>query len=153
MGEKPNNRPPSVDKVASALPEGAYSQRVRTRAARLAVDHFRSNGKSSFDDVVTFALGQAAQLNRPSPMPVVNMSGVILHTGLGRAVLGSSADAVGSVAHHAAIEFDLETGERGDRQTLVRSLLQELTGAEDALVVNNCAGAVFLALRALCEGK
>jgi L-seryl-tRNA(Ser) seleniumtransferase len=92
---------------------------------------------------------------QPRLRRVLNATGVLLHTNLGRAPL--SAEAAARVAEVAAgysnLELDLETGERGSRQDLVRGLLLELTGAEAALVVNNCAAAVYLALRALAAGR
>jgi len=116
-------------------------------ASRFAIEHFRSSGVFSFDEIVAKAMSLAKELIQPSPRPVINMTGVILHTGLGRAALGPGPACNG----HVAVEFDLETGGRGDRQDLVRGLLCELTGAEDAIVVNNCAAALFLTLRALCQ--
>jgi L-seryl-tRNA(Ser) seleniumtransferase len=86
---------------------------------------------------------------------VINATGVILHTNLGRAPLAAS------VAHHVAtlaqgycnLEFDLDESERGSRYDPVIELLKNLTGAQDALVVNNCAAAVMLMLSALAQGK
>jgi L-seryl-tRNA(Ser) seleniumtransferase len=82
------------------------------------------------------------------------MSGTVLHTGLGRARLAPEAAmaAARAASGHACLEFDLESGGRGDRQDAVRPLLRALTGAEDALVVNNCASAVVLALASLGAG-
>ena len=84
----------------------------------------------------------------------VNATGIVLHTGLGRARLADAAvEALADVAHgHSVLELDAETGRRGARGNHVRALLCELTGAEDALVLNNCAGAVFLAVAALAQG-
>lgn len=81
---------------------------------------------------------------------MLNMSGTVLHTGLGRAALSTAAtEAVTRAAGSTPLEIDLESGKRGDRQSWVRSMLIHLTGAEDALVVNNCAAAVVLSLSAL----
>ncbi len=87
--------------------------------------------------------------------PAINATGVVLHTGLGRAVLAASAaDAVSEAARsHSLLEVDPESGERGSRLDHAAGLLRELTGAEDALVVNNCAAAVFLAVGALAAGR
>ena len=82
------------------------------------------------------------------------MSGVVLHTGLGRSRLAPAvAEAIRAAAEdHCSVEFDLDTGGRGDRQLHVREMLCHLTGAEDAMVVNNAAAALVLSLRALaCE--
>ena len=92
---------------------------------------------------------------RKTLRPAINATGVVLHTGLGRARLpDAAADAIASVARsHSLLEVDPETGERGSRLAHVDSLLRELTGAEAALVVNNCAAAVFLAIAALAAGR
>jgi L-seryl-tRNA(Ser) seleniumtransferase len=86
--------------------------------------------------------------------PAINATGVVLHTGLGRAVLAErAAQAVDAVAHsHSLLEIDVETGERGSRQSHVRELLRELTGCDAALVVNNNAAAVLLAIAAVATG-
>lgn len=87
--------------------------------------------------------------------PVINATGVILHTGAGRAPLGPAV--LGRVSRilegYCNLEVDLESGERGQRNTLIVAPLRELTGAEDALAVNNNAGAVLLALHALGHGR
>ena len=92
---------------------------------------------------------------RPSLVPVVNATGVVLHTGLGRAVLAPAA--IQAIARTAAaynnLELDLASGERGLRHSHVAELLGRLTGAEAALVVNNNAGAVLLSLMALARGR
>lgn len=96
-----------------------------------------------------------SELASLSLVPAINATGVILHTGLGRARFARSvAEHVAIIARsHATLEIDPSTGDRGDRQTHVARLLSELTGAEGALVVNNCAGAVVLTLSALCRGQ
>jgi L-seryl-tRNA(Ser) seleniumtransferase len=81
---------------------------------------------------------------------VINATGVLLHTNLGRAPLSSAArDAIEEAARYCSLEYDLESGARGGRGTRVESLLKDLTGAEDALVVNNCAAAALLILKVL----
>ena len=87
--------------------------------------------------------------------PVYNATGVVLHTNLGRAPLARAAiDAVREVAEgYTNLEYDLEGGVRGSRYVHCVTLLRELTGAEDAIVVNNCASALVLALSALARGK
>src|SRR5581483_10956557 len=97
----------------------------------------------------------AAALVAPPLRPVINATGVVLHTNLGRAPLAAAAraaiDAV--AAGYANVEYDLARGERGSRHDHLRDLLRELTGAEDALVVNNNAAATVLGLAALAEGR
>ena len=85
---------------------------------------------------------------------VVNATGILLHTGLGRAPLAEEAlsAAIDVARGYSNLEYDLETGERGHRTTFVQALLVELTGAEAATVVNNNAAATVLALRALAQG-
>ncbi|MDF1506397.1 L-seryl-tRNA(Sec) selenium transferase, partial [Roseisolibacter sp. H3M3-2] len=91
---------------------------------------------------------------RPSLRPVLNATGVVLHTNLGRAPLAESAlDAVRAVAEgYANLEYDVARGARGSRHDHCVALLRELTGAEDAVVVNNCAAGLVLALAALAHG-
>src|SRR5262249_44091891 len=94
--------------------------------------------------------GQGALLR-----PVINATGILLHTGLGRAPLAREAIAAVAVSAsgYCNLEIDLEEGTRGHRTTGVASLLRELTGAEAATAVNNTAGATVLALRALAAGR
>ncbi|MBX5484364.1 MAG: L-seryl-tRNA(Sec) selenium transferase [Myxococcaceae bacterium] len=96
-----------------------------------------------------------AELSRPRLRPVLNATGVVLHTNLGRAPLAdAAAERVREVARgYSNLEFDLDEGERGSRYAPVIDLLRELTGAESAVVVNNNAAAVLLVLAALCSGR
>jgi L-seryl-tRNA(Ser) seleniumtransferase len=100
-------------------------------------------------------LARLAELSSPSLRPVLNASGVILQTNLGRAPLSTAAlAAMQSVgAGYSNLEYDLEQGERGTRHLHLARLLCQLTGAEDALVVNNNAAALYLALIALAAGR
>ncbi|MCY3917519.1 MAG: L-seryl-tRNA(Sec) selenium transferase [Chloroflexi bacterium] len=86
---------------------------------------------------------------------VINATGVIIHTNLGRALLSKSAQAaiVAAAGAYNTLEFDLETGKRGSRLAQASGILRDLTGAEDALVVNNNASALILILSALAKGK
>ena len=90
---------------------------------------------------------------QPSLQPVINATGIIIHTNLGRAPLSEKArQAVGAVSSgYNNLEYDLDAGKRGSRYDHARTLLCQLSGAEDALVVNNCASAIFLVLMALCQ--
>jgi L-seryl-tRNA(Ser) seleniumtransferase len=95
------------------------------------------------------------ELRRPRLRPVINATGVILHTNLGRAPLAAAAAqaAAGIAGRYSTLEFDPRTGRRGRRHDLVADSLRYLTGAEAAAVVNNCAAAVLLMLMALAKGK
>lgn len=99
--------------------------------------------------------GWLARARQPQFRRVINATGVILHTNLGRALLSRVAvDNVALLAaHYSNLEYDLGRGQRGDRYIAVVDLLRRLTGAEDALVVNNNAAAVLLALQALSAGR
>ncbi len=87
--------------------------------------------------------------------PVLNATGVVLHTNLGRAPLAPAAirAVTAAAAGYSNLELDLDTGTRGSRTDHCRELLRRLTGAEDALVVNNAAGALVLALNAVAAGR
>ena len=94
-------------------------------------------------------------LRQPRLRPVINATGVILHTNLGRAPIAEeAAQAAARIAtRYSTLEFDAASGKRGRRHDLVEALLRYLTGAEAAAVVNNCAAAVLLMLTALAKGK
>jgi L-seryl-tRNA(Ser) seleniumtransferase len=95
------------------------------------------------------------ELRRPRLRPVINATGVVLHTNLGRAPLAAAAAeaAAGIAGRYSTLEFDPQTGRRGRRHDLLSEILRYLTGAEAAAVVNNCAAAVLLMLTALAKGK
>jgi len=109
----------------------------------------------ALDEIVAAVSAQLNFLESPSLHPVVNATGVILHTNLGRALLSqeeiSAMDAVAS--GYCNLEYDLGSGKRGSRQVHVEPILCQLSGAEAALVVNNNAAGVLLALTALAKRK
>jgi L-seryl-tRNA(Ser) seleniumtransferase len=140
----------------SAL-EAEHGRGLLTRAVRKAVDDARAAilaGQDATADAA--AVGRALRALRSSSLvEVVNAAGVIVHTNLGRAPLAPEAvESVVQVASgYSTLEYDLDAGERGSRHGHAVSLLCELTGAEDACVVNNNAAAVMLTLSALAEGR
>jgi L-seryl-tRNA(Ser) seleniumtransferase len=155
----PRRRLPSVDSllagpgIAPLLAE--HPRALVVKAAREAVDTARATGGAppaeGWDAAVRAAV---VRLAVPSLVPVINATGVVLHTNLGRAPLAPAAILALTrvAAGYAALEYDLGRGTRGSRHAHCRDLLVELTGAADALVVNNAAGAVLLALSALARG-
>ena len=129
-----------------------------TDVVRSVIDHARqSQGPSPSDDAAWVRAIESAleQRQRSTLRRVINATGVVLHTNLGRAPLATAAlDAIRTVAQgYSTLEYDVSTGGRGSRHSHCTSLLAELTGAEDALVVNNCAAALVLALNTFCEGR
>jgi L-seryl-tRNA(Ser) seleniumtransferase len=109
----------------------------------------------STEEILSRAESRLSMWTQPTLIPVINASGVILHTNLGRAPLSKATlAAMQSVSlGYSNLEYDLEKGKRGSRLTHAESVLQKLTGAEAAVVVNNNASAIMLALAALAKGK
>ncbi len=107
------------------------------------------------ENILTEAASLLKAWTSPTLVPVINASGVILHTNLGRAPLSTaSIKAMEAVAHgYSNLELDLETGKRGSRLVHTETLLQQLTGAESAMIVNNNAAAVLLVLAALASRR
>ena len=149
---------PAVHKLlADAEREGLTEQAPRelvVSAIRETLDAARSrNGEPPEEGWVPAVKRTLEAKQRPSLVPVVNATGVILHTNLGRAPLAEAAcQAIASAAGYNTLEYDVNAGERGSRQTHVRDLLTEITGAEDALVVTNAAAAMVLVLNAVAAG-
>jgi L-seryl-tRNA(Ser) seleniumtransferase len=132
-----------------------YPHALLTAAIREQVAAERADG--DVDDEARLALVEERlrAWTEPSLRRVINATGVVLHTNLGRAPLSRSAVAAVTQAAsgYSNLELDLASGDRGDRSAHVTALLMRLTGAEAALAVNNNAGAVLLMLAALCRGR
>jgi L-seryl-tRNA(Ser) seleniumtransferase len=144
-------RPPSVDVLASRLSSTGLPRALLVSLAREAIHEARS----SEADAEAIARRSADAVARTRPHRLVNATGVLLHTNLGRAPIGTAAaEAAGAAAiAPTPLEFDLATGSRGGRGSYVHRLVRVTTGAEAALVVNNNAGALLLTLAALAGGR
>jgi len=139
-----------------------YGRRLTLDALRLTLDQARTNFKSepeadlpSIEAILSQAESHLAAWTASSLLPVINATGVILHTNLGRAPLSTAAIRAMKEAaeNYSTLEYDLEKGQRGSRLIHAESILQTLTGSEAAIVVNNNASAVLLVLSALANKK
>ena len=148
---------PSVDELLRDERLAAEPHELAVAATRLALERAREEIRAGRNpgDLVAMAVSELARARRPSLRRVLNATGVLVHTNLGRAPLAEAAlDRVAEVGRgYSNLEYDLELGERGSRQDHLGPLLGRLTGADAALVVNNNAAAVLLALAALAEGR
>ena len=161
---------PSVDEVLRGDTGRAIVARFgRTSAlsaVRAALDDLRATGGALIpapaadraDTAAAIAARAAAALDAqdaPKLRRVLNLTGTVLHTNLGRAIVAETgvSAAVAAMRSPAALEFDLDAGGRGERDDIVRGLLKDLTGAEDAIVVNNNAAAILLVLNTLALGR
>ena len=159
---------PSVDELLSDDAFLEIDQRSgragAVRIARSAVEIVRVRIANSEDgladtDVLPAVLASAAELFereiKGGIRRVINATGVVIHTNLGRSPLSDEAvkAIVGEASRYCILEYDRETGKRGKRGMRAEELVCELTGAESAVIVNNCAAAAFLVLRVLAAGK
>ena len=155
---------PSIDELLQSTTGqqliARYSRTMTLRAVRATLTRARMDirqGAScpSFEEILVSAEQSLQREQQPHLRPVINATGVIINTNLGRAPLSEEAlQAIQQIAAgYSNLEYELEAGERGSRHTHVTALLRELTGAEAALVVNNNAAAVLVALSALAMGR
>jgi L-seryl-tRNA(Ser) seleniumtransferase len=144
-----HSRPLVVDSIRKVLNEKRQAiLQDGEEKAEAAVNLTPEKWSAAIEEEVTASL-------RPSLQPVINATGVVLHTNLGRAPLfeGALQTLMEIAGGYSNLELHLETGERGSRYEHVEDLLRRISGAEAGLVVNNNAGAVLLALNSLAEGK
>ena len=155
---------PSIDKLLQRTKTQvlvqSYSHELVVEALRQVLDTARqtilAGGSVASPDVMVSQAATILQIQlRPTLCPVINATGVIIHTNLGRALLSpATREAMNQVAQaYSNLEYDLEAGKRGSRYVHAEKLLCRLTGAEAALVVNNNAGAVLLILSVLARGQ
>ncbi len=155
---------PSVERVVTseilAVPAAMYGREWLVSLARDALaearrDIIAGGQPRCLVDIAEAVSQTVAELVSPSPRPLINATGVVIHTNLGRAPLSRSAIAAveAAASGYSDLEIDLDTGRRGSRQAHLQSLLRQITGAEAALVVNNNASALLLGLSALAAGR
>ncbi|PZQ18103.1 MAG: L-seryl-tRNA(Sec) selenium transferase [Ancylobacter novellus] len=156
---------PSVDRVlgqdAVRIAAERYGRTAAVAAVRAALADIRPAWLAgaavdvSAERIAAVATVRLEAEDRPSQRRVLNLTGTVLHTNLGRALIAEEAIAavVAAMRSPTALEFDLSGGARGERDDHVRGLLRELTGAEDAVAVNNNAAAVLLTLNSLSEDR
>lgn len=163
-GEHSYRSLPSVDRLLShprlAAAVRQYSREAVTDVVRESLSQARLRIQQgapapAMDELLTRIEASTTALYQPGLRAVINATGVVIHTNLGRSPL--SADALAAVRQvaegYSNLEFDLESGERGSRQTHVEGLVRRLTGAEAAMAVNNNASAMLLGLMGLTQGK
>jgi L-seryl-tRNA(Ser) seleniumtransferase len=143
-----------AEATIAALRTAAQAMRERLRAAS-AGDEAPASVEDAAQWIEESAAGDLGRQSRGTLRPVINATGVVLHTNLGRAPLAEAAlDRVRAVARgYSTLEFDLETGRRGSRTVHADAALRRLTGAEAAVVVNNNAAATLLILAGLAAGR
>jgi L-seryl-tRNA(Ser) seleniumtransferase len=155
------HRAPSLPAIGALVNEPAYAGLIEEHGRARVVEALREQvaaeraggGVEEAERVLIVAAGLRAAV-APRLRRVINASGVILHTNLGRAPLSRAAvDALGVAAGYSNLELDLESGRRGERAALVSGLLTSLFACKAAFAVNNNAAAILLALTALCKGK
>ncbi len=148
---------PSVEELASSLDGVPHTVAVRAARATIAArrDALLSGAADAGWDARADARARAEAGEQARLRRVINATGVIVHTNLGRAPLAEAALAAvrDAAAGYSNLEYDLAAGERGSRHAHVEEVLCELTGAEAAMAVNNCAAAVLLASAALAGGR
>lgn len=160
---------PAIEKIVAQLTENTekieFPRDLLVRCARDTVDQMRQRILAGDPDIGAREIGlpavarqvrlQVEAMLQPNLSPVINATGIVVHTNLGRSLLADEAiDHIQALArHYSNLEFDLALGRRGSRNDAIESLLVELTGAESALVVNNNAAAVMLCLNSLAFGR
>lgn len=153
---------PSIQKISESKSFielcKTFPRHIAINELRLILDSIRTannNNNISVDSILNKLDKNLQELISPQPRKIINTSGVILQTNLGRAPLANNAITAMNEAgsNYTNLEFDLTTNKRGGRLKKFKNIINRLTYAEDAIVVNNNASAVFLGLKALCKNK
>ncbi|MGE0598697.1 MAG: L-seryl-tRNA(Sec) selenium transferase [Dehalococcoidia bacterium] len=157
MTEDARRSLPSVDAVLRALGPQDEPAELVTGAVRAVLQRLRSGGPGTpahVDAIADLVRAELAALRAPSLRRVINASGVILQTNLGRAPLSEPAlAAMASIAAASNLEYDLDAGARGSRHDHVRELIRRTTGAADGIAVNNNAAALLMVLQTFAAGR
>ena len=153
---------PSIQKISESKSFielcKTFPRHIAINELRLILDSIRTannNNNISVDSILNKLDKNLQELISPQPRKIINTSGVILQTNLGRAPLANNAITAMNEAgsNYTNLEFDITTNKRGGRLKKFKNIINRLTYAEDAIVVNNNASAVFLGLKALCKNK
>ena len=144
-----------IDWRSVQLPRQMVVETIRAQLASLRSSARNGQQLPTKKEIALKILAEIDRLNRPGLSRVINGTGIVLHTGLGRAPISPklAADVAREASTYTALEFDLETGKRGERLDHISALLTSLTGAEAALAVNNNAAALILALNTVADKK
>ena len=161
MSSKQLKELPSVSEVLiQANSNISINKRYITFIVKSSLEHYRRDAKKgrleiNRNKIIKNILNELDRLVIPSFQPVINGTGIVLHTGLGRAPMKESVakDVAKRISSYTNLELDLKSGKRGQRQSHIDTLLSSLAGTESAMAVNNNAAAVILTLNELSEGK
>ena len=152
---------PKIDKFINNIAFEGFSKELITKISKEIIENLRKDildkKIDSFieDDLVSKVISKYNNLISPSLQPVINATGIIVHTNLGRSLINKQSleKAIQIATSYNNLEYDLQEGKRGERYSHIVKSLQNLTGCEDAIVVNNNASAVFLILNTFAKNK
>jgi L-seryl-tRNA(Ser) seleniumtransferase len=152
---------PKIDKFINNKKFEGFSSSLITQISKDIITRLRNDildkkvDSINEEDLIQFVLKEYSDLTSPSLQSVINATGIIVHTNLGRSLINEESfrKAMKVATSYNNLEYDLEQGKRGERYSHIVKTLQALTGCEDAIVVNNNASAVFLILNTFCKNK
>ncbi|MBP6715118.1 MAG: L-seryl-tRNA(Sec) selenium transferase, partial [Aliarcobacter sp.] len=152
---------PKIDKFINNIAFEGFSKELITKISKEIIENLRKDildkkiDSFTEDDLVSKVISNYNNLISPSLQPVINATGIIVHTNLGRSLINKQSleKAIQIATSYNNLEYDLQEGKRGERYSHIVKSLQNLTGCEDAIVVNNNASAVFLILNTFAKNK